>query len=58
MYYPKECFNIDMTVTKLAQKAYEDKQNRMYKWIEDNYPNYHNLNLREKYTIRQEYKKS
>jgi hypothetical protein len=56
MFYPKECYSINETNTKIAKKAYEDQQNRMYAWIETNYPNYYSLDLQEKMRIRQEYK--
>ena len=56
MNYPKECFSINETTTKIAKKAYEDEQNRMYKWIEERYPNYYQLGLRERMKIRDEYK--
>lgn len=56
MYYPKECYSSNLTTAKLAKKAYEDQQDKMYTWIEANYPNYYQLDLREKMAIREEYK--
>jgi hypothetical protein len=52
--YPKECFCYNINTTKLAKKAYEDKQAKIEKLILEKYPNYHSLNLREQYNIRKE----
>jgi hypothetical protein len=57
MYYPKECFSINLAATKNAKKAYRDEQNKMYSWIEKNYPNYYSMTLREHIAIIKEYKR-
>ena len=57
MNYPKECFSANIHTTQLARKAYEQAQDRMYTWIETNYPDYYKLDLRERMKIRDEYKK-
>ncbi len=58
MYYPKECFSININKTILAKQEYEKQQNRMYQWINENYPDYYKMNCKEQWEIRDKYKKT
>lgn len=57
MNYSKNCFSYNTYNTKLAKQAEEQEQDRMYLWIDENYPNYNKLDIRERMKIREEYKK-
>lgn len=54
MIYPKECFSINEIVTENAKREYEMKRKLWYDKAEELYPNYWNLNLRERIKIRDE----
>lgn len=50
--YPKECFSINESNTKNAKAEYERKYDAWYKKAEEMYPNYHDLDLRERLKVR------
>lgn len=54
MYYPKECYSININVTKNAKREYEERKIRLEKAILEKYPNYYDLGLKERYYIRKE----
>lgn len=54
MRYPKECFCINENVTENAKREYELKKKLWYDKAEELYPNYWDLDLREKYRLRDE----
>lgn len=54
MFYPRECFSINETQTRMAMLEYERKYNNWYKNALELYPNYYNMDLREKLKIDEE----
>ena len=56
-HYPKECFSIDETRTRRNMTAYDTWEDKVEKECCIRRPDYHKMNLRERYQLRQEVKK-
>ena len=50
--YPKECFSINEIVTRNAKAEYDKKKKLWYKEAERLYPNYWNIDIRERIKLR------
>jgi len=51
-YYPKECFSINEIATRNAKREYDKKKELWYKEAERLYPNYWNIDIRERIKLR------
>lgn len=51
MIYPRELFSPREDITRANIKAYEGRQNRIYKKCLELNPDYHKLGLREQHEI-------
>lgn len=51
-YYPAYVFNINEDITRENMRAYDKKKKKYYDYIEENYPNYYELPLRERWKIQ------
>lgn len=54
MYYPKECFGINIDHTRQRKKVYEENQARREKIILEHYPDYWDRGLKERYYLEKE----
>lgn len=53
-YYPKEVFHPNIEVTKENMRQYDKCLLRLEEEILKKYPNYHEMNLRDRMIIRKE----
>ena len=51
-YYPAYVFNINEDITRENMRKYDAKKKRYYDYIEEHYPNYYELPMRERMEIR------
>ena len=54
LYYPKELFSINETVTAENIRQYDRARDEWYRAAEKLFPDYHKMNLREKMEKREE----
>jgi hypothetical protein len=54
MYYPKWCFVANETITRNNMKKYDEMREKWYKKALELYPNYYEMNRREKLKIEDE----
>ena len=52
MYYPKECYSTNETVTRNRMKEYDIRVKNWYNKALSLYPNYHHLGLKDRLAIR------
>lgn len=50
--YPKECFSINETATRNAKSEYDKKKKLWYKEAERLFPNYWDIEIRERIELR------
>ena len=50
--YPAYVFNINEDITRKNMREYDKKKKKFYDYIEELYPNYYELPLRERMEIR------
>lgn len=50
--YPKECFSINETATRNAKAEYDKKKKLWYKEAERLFPNYWDIEIRERIELR------
>lgn len=50
--YPKECFSINETATRNAKAEYDKKKELWYKEAERLFPNYWDIEIRERIELR------
>ena len=53
MYYPRECFGINETVTENAKREYDMKRKLWYDTAIKMYPNYFEIDIKERMKIRE-----
>lgn len=53
MRYPKECFCINENVTRNAMREYEMKRKLWYDKAEELYPNYFEMDVRDRLKARE-----
>ena len=53
MIYPKECFSINEIATENAKREYEMKRKLWYDKAEELYPNYFEMNVRDRLKARE-----
>ena len=51
-YYPKECFTANEAVTRVRMKEYERKVDKWYEMATSLYPNYFEMDLKERLRAR------
>ena len=51
-YYPAYVFNINEDITRENMRKYDRNKKRYYDYIEEHYPNYYELPMRERMEIR------
>lgn len=56
-YYPAEVYNKRIDITRENKRRYDAAQAKIWKAIEERYPNYYDLNLRERVSIHRELEK-
>lgn len=52
-WYPRDIFNIREDVTRKNKKDYDHKQNKLMREVLKLAPNYYQLEIRERFAIRQ-----